>query len=125
MTRLVRAWVALAAALPIGTAAQQKFRSGVDVVRVDVLATENRAPLGNLSASDFELRDSGVVQTVQSADLESLPLSVIFVLDTSGSVAGSKMWNLNAAMDALLNGLREGDRAALVTFSHRIWLGRR
>ena len=49
-------------------------------------------------------------------------LSVIFVLDTSGSVAGSKMWNLNAAVDLLLNGLHDADRAALVTFSHRVWL---
>lgn len=114
--------VAAAAALPILLSAQQKYRSGVDVVRVDVLVTENRTPVSGLSAADFALRDNGVPQAIASADLQSLPLSVIFVLDTSGSVAGTKMWHLNAAVDALLSGLGEGDRAALITFSHRIWL---
>jgi len=111
-----------AAGLPLFASAAQNFKSGVDVVRVDALVTDGRKPIGNLAAGDFELRDNGVVQTVASADLESLPLSVIFVLDTSGSVAGSKMWSLNAAVDLLLNGLHDDDRAALVTFSHRVWL---
>jgi VWFA-related protein len=122
MRRRTCAALALSLALPLLASAQQKFKSGVDVVRVDVLVTENRKPIGSLSPADFELRDNGVTQEIVSADLESVPLSVIFVLDTSGSVAGTKMWNLSAAVDLLLGGLRDGDRAALVTFSHRVWL---
>lgn len=122
MTRLAPAVLALATALPIAAAAQQKYKSGVDVVRVDVLVTENRTPVAGLTAGDFDLRDAGVPQTIVSADLESLPLSVILVLDTSGSVAGTKMWNLSTAVDLLVDGLRDGDRAALITFSHRVWL---
>src|SRR5262249_16419514 len=68
------------------------------------------------------LRDNGVVQTIDSAALESLPLSLIFVLDTSGSVAGDKMRHMGDAVDLILEGLHADDRAALVTFSHRVWL---
>ena len=114
--------VALAAVLSIAAAAQQKFRSGVDIVRVDALVTDGRKPIAGLTPADFELRDNGVVQSIDSAALESLPLSLILVLDTSGSVAGSKMKHLGDAVDLMLNGLRPEDRAALVTFSHRVWL---
>jgi Ca-activated chloride channel homolog len=120
--RVTALCLALTATLPPAAFGRQKYRSGVDVVRVDVLATENRKPIAGLTAADFELRDNGVVQDVASADLESLPVSAILVLDTSGSVAGTKMWHLSQAVDLLLNGLREGDRAALITFSHRVWL---
>jgi VWFA-related protein len=122
VTRAVLIACALGALLPLSAAAQKTFKSGVDLVRVDALVTEGRKPIAGLTAADFELRDNGVVQTIDSAALESLPLSVIFVLDTSGSVAGSKMANLSTAVDLILDGLREGDSAALVTFSHRIWV---
>jgi VWFA-related protein len=114
--------VVLAAALPVLASGQQKYRSGVDLVRVDALVTDGRKPVAALTAADFELRDNGVVQTIDAAALESVPLSVIFVLDTSGSVAGSKMRNLGEAVDLILEGLHADDRAALVTFSHRVWL---
>src|SRR5262249_17529907 len=102
--------------------AQQTFRSGVDIVRVDALVTDGRKPIAGLAAADFELRDNGVVQTIDSAAPESLPLSLIFVLDTSGSVAGDKMRHMDDAVDLILEGLHADDRAALVTFSHRVWL---
>ena len=122
MTRRA-ALVAMCVVLPYSVAvAQQTFRSGVDIVRVDALVTDGRRPITGLKPGDFELRDNGVVQAIDSAALESLPLSLIFVLDTSGSVAGNKMRHLNDAVDLILEGLHADDRAALVTFSHRVWL---
>ena len=118
-----RALVAMCFVVPYSVAvAQQTFRSGVDIVRVDALVTDGRRPITGLKPGDFELRDNGVVQAIDSAALESLPLSLIFVLDTSGSVAGNKMRHLNDAVDLILEGLHADDRAALVTFSHRVWL---
>ena len=122
MIALRSAALAIAAAAVIGAPAQQPFRSGVDLVRVDALVTDDRRPIAGLTPADFELRDNGVLQSLDSVALESLPLSVVFVLDTSGSVAGSKMQHLASAVDVVLNGLAEQDRAALVTFSHRIWM---
>ena len=106
----------------VAAASAQKFRSGVDLVRVDALVTDGRKPIAGLTAADFELRDNGVVQAIDSAALESLPLSLIFVLDTSASVGGAKIAHLNDAVGLLVEGLHAGDRAALVTFSHRVWL---
>ncbi len=52
--------------------------------------------------------------------METLPLTTFLVLDTSGSVAGEKLHQLQAAGRALLHGLRPGDEAALVTFDQEI-----
>jgi VWFA-related protein len=112
---------ALAIACASGYAHQQTFRSNVDVVRVDALVTDGRRPVGGLTAADFELRDNGELQTIDTIALESVPLTVSFVLDTSGSVAGNKIADLSSAVDSVLNGMRQQDRAALVTFSHRVW----
>jgi len=122
MTRHLAALTAVLLAMVPGGSAQQTFRSGIDVVRVDALVTDGRTPIAGLTSADFELRDNGVMQTIDSASLESLPLSVILVLDTSGSVAGTKMSHLRDAVDLVVKGLRGGDRAGLVTFSHRVWL---
>ncbi len=115
--------VAAAAALALftGGAQEQKFRSGVDLVRVDALVTEGNRIVTGLTAADFELRDNGVVQVIDGIALESMPLTLTFVLDTSGSVAGGKMAHMSSAVDLLLKGLREQDRVGLVTFSHRVW----
>jgi VWFA-related protein len=114
--------VTLVLACVLCFSSQQTFRSGVDVVRVDALVTEGHKPIAGLSAADFELRDNGVVQSVDAAALQSLPLSLIFVLDVSGSVSGENMRHLRDGVDVILDGLRAGDRAGLVTFSHRVWL---
>jgi VWFA-related protein len=83
--------------------------------------TDGKRPLIDLKAGDFELRDNGVRQNLADTSLESLPLSIVFVLDTSGSVAGSKMHNLASAVDVIVKALRKDDRAGLVTFSERVW----
>ena len=111
---------AVATGLLAVSATAQSYKSGVDVVRVDALVTDDNRPLVNLKATDFELRDNGILQSVTDASLESLPLSVVFVLDTSGSVAGRKMQNLGSAVDGIVKALRKEDRAGLVTFSHRV-----
>jgi VWFA-related protein len=119
--RIGVAALAVAVAATAGAARQRTFRSGVDIVRVDALVTDGRRPIGGLGVEDFELRDNGVPQRIDAIALESVPLTVTFVLDTSGSIAGGKMSHLSAAVDSVLNGMHRQDRAALVTFSHRVW----
>lgn len=106
------------------SAQQHKFTSGIDLVRVDALVTDGHSTISGLTASDFELRDNGVPQSIDSVLLESLPLSVTFVLDTSGSVGGTKLLNLERAVDVVLDRLKGEDMAALITFSHRVSLAR-
>jgi len=96
------------------------FRSGIEVVEIDVSATRGGAPIARLTAEDFALADNGVAQTVESVTLEQLPLSVVLLLDTSSSVFGERLDHLIQAGTELTTALRAGDRASLITFSHAV-----
>ncbi len=102
--------------------AQQRFTARAVAVRVDVLVTDGNRLVSGLSAKDFEVRDSGVVQSIRQIDVEQLPLNLIVALDTSGSVAGRKLASLIDAARALFDLLRPGDRVALLSFSSRVEL---
>lgn len=99
------------------------FSARVEVVRIDVLVTENNQPIRGLRASDFEVLDNGVPQRVDFASFEQLPLRVVLAFDMSSSVAGERLAHLRSAGDALLNALTKEDQAALVTFSQVVALG--
>ena len=112
--------VALLAA-QVASAPQTTFRSGVEVVELDVSVTRGGVPVAGLTARDFALTDNGVAQEVASVTLEQLPLSVTMVLDTSQSVAGERLQHLVQAGDRAHRGAASpDDRAALVTFSHAV-----
>jgi VWFA-related protein len=99
---------------------RQTFRVGVEAVRVDVLAIDGSRPIGGLTAGDFELRDSGVVQQIVSAAFEDAPLSVMLALDTSRSVQGTPLAHLKDAAAAAVALLAPRDRGALLTFSSEL-----
>jgi len=69
----------------------QRFTSRAVAVRVDVLVTNGGQLVRGLSARDFDVRDEGVPQAVSQVELEQIPLNLILVFDTSGSVAGARM----------------------------------
>jgi VWFA-related protein len=100
---------------------QTRFRTGVDLVRLDVSVMRGRQPVRGLTARDFSIVDSGVRQRIESVSLlDALPVSVLMVLDTSGSVAGERLGHLIDAGRGLLAALRPGDRAGLITFSQDV-----
>jgi Ca-activated chloride channel homolog len=99
---------------------QRSFSSTTLGVRVDVLVTDGRNTVGGLTARDFEVRDNGVLQTVDVVDSSDVPINAVLALDTSGSTRGKRHEDLLAASRALLDGLRPADRAALTTFSHAV-----
>jgi hypothetical protein len=66
------------------------FRTGVDAVRVDVLVNDGSRPVTGLAADDFELRDSGVVQTLDAVAIADVPISMMIALDVSESVKGTR-----------------------------------
>jgi len=118
MTRL---FVVLAA-IPVLMLQDQrpKFRSGADAVRVDVQARQGNRPVGGLTAEDFELRDTGVLQTVQVVASGDVPLTLLLALDTSSSVKGEKLQHLKAAARSAVAALTKDDRATLMTFTERV-----
>jgi Ca-activated chloride channel homolog len=98
------------------------FTSKLEAVRVDVLATDHGDVVRGLQAADFEVRDNGVLQTVDLVSFQQIPLNVILALDTSQSVSGDRLDDLQKASRALLGRLTKDDKAALLTFSHLISL---
>ncbi len=109
-------------ALALWSAQRLTFKVSVDAVRVDVLVTDGRTPVAGLTADNFQLRDSGVLQQVESLALEEVPLSVLLALDTSKSVDGEPLSHLKEAASAVIGLLKPADRAALMTFNGTLQL---
>lgn len=109
----------LSAAILLGglnVAAQ--FTSRIEAVRVDVLVMEDGRPVPSLQPSDFQVFDNGVAQKIDLASFEKIPLNVVLALDMSASLQGLRLGHLQTAGRTLLGGMKDGDRAAVVTFSH-------
>lgn len=100
--------------------AQPAFRSGIELVQLDVSVTRGRKPVTDLGAGDFEITDNGIAQDVQSATLSEVPLDLTLVLDVSRSVSGERLKSLVTATVQLLDLLHRDDRVALITFSHSV-----
>jgi VWFA-related protein len=96
------------------------FRTGTDAVRVHVLVSDRGRPVPGLAATDFELLDNGVRQTVQLVESGTAPLIVSLVFDTSESVAGERLRYLISATSALLDTLERRDRVALIVFDNSV-----
>lgn len=102
---------------PAAEPAQPTFSARTEGVRVDVLVADGaRRPVRGLQTSDFEIRDNGVLQTVDSVSYGDLPLSIALAFDLSESVAGERLSHLRAASAALTRSLASSDTVALVTF---------
>ena len=98
----------------------QTFRSGVDAVAVDVLVTRGAQPVIGLTADDFTLLDNDVPQRIDAVLLQDVAITLLLVLDTSGSVGGAPLTQLRAAAEAAAETLRPQDSVGLVTFSHNV-----
>jgi Ca-activated chloride channel family protein len=123
MTRVLTASVAVLLGSVVTPSAQQAtFSAKREAVRVDVLVTDRGKVVTGLAAGDFEVRDNGVLQTVDLASFQQLPLNVILAFDVSASVSGERLKHLQAAGHTLLDRLAKDDRSALLTFSHAVLL---
>ncbi len=121
VTKLVVVGVAILGT--VAPAAQQAtFSAKRESVRVDVLVTDRGKVVTGLDAGDFEIRDNGVVQTVDLVSFQQIPLNVFLAFDVSTSVSGERLTHLQTAGHALLDRLSKEDRSALLTFSHTVLL---
>ena len=67
------------------------FRAGVDVVRIDVSVMNGLNPVAGLKPRTSSFTDNGVPQKIDSVSLDTVPLNLMLVLDTSGSLAGERL----------------------------------
>ena len=121
MTRILIVLVAFATMFAERPSAQ-RFRTTAEAVRVDVLVTDGNRPVAGLTAADFELKDRGVTQRIDSLAFEDVPLSVMIALDTSDSLTEPALAHLRDAASSAARLLRPTDRSALLTFTHRFTL---
>jgi len=110
----------IALLLIAGQPREQRLRSGVEVVTVDALITRDDRPVAGLQAGDFEVRDNGVLQEIDSVTVDDAPFSVLLALDTSNSVEGPTLQHLKQAAIATVDALGPDDRAAILTFAESI-----
>lgn len=97
--------------------AQQPFRSGVTGVVIPVSVRSGNKPVSGLTAADFELRDNGIVQTLQEVSAEKMPIDLTLLLDLSSSVDGPMLQRLKTAVADTAALLRPDDRIRLVAIS--------
>ena len=113
---------ALVVALSGEPAARQQasFSARVDHVRVDVEVRRGDRLVQGLTAADFEVLDNGVPQKVDIVAPSAFPVSVVLALDGSASVDEKERAHLTRAGHRVIDGLKPGESAALITFADRI-----
>ena len=124
--RLAKRWLALLLCAGALLAQQPPvFRTNVNLVRV-VATVKNEAgqPVGTLGKDEFEVYDKGVKQQVSVFEHQTeQALSVVLMVDTSGSTAKELKYEADSASRFFRALLGEGnldDRAALYTFNWEV-----
>jgi Ca-activated chloride channel family protein len=104
------------------TAAQetQKFKSGTYNVPVFVTVTDrDKRLVPDLGEQDFEVYDNGKLQTLTQFDNSALPISVVVMLDTSGSMTLA-LEQVKRGAEQFLMRLLPDDRAMVGAFNDKI-----
>jgi Ca-activated chloride channel homolog len=95
------------------------FRAGTKVVSLYATVTENNRLVPDLERDDFEVLDNGKPQALSVFSNEVLPITVIVMLDTSGSMTAN-MDMLKAGAEQFFMRLLKGDRGRLGAFNDKI-----
>jgi hypothetical protein len=104
---------------------QPQFRAGADVVPVyATVRDKDRGFVLDLTRDDFELYDEGRKQTITQFTVAVQPLSVIVLIDGSGSMIAEFNRAIEGARNFVLRMLPE-DRAKIGSFADRVVLGPR
>jgi Ca-activated chloride channel family protein len=70
-----------------------------------------------LRPEDFEVRDSGVRQSITAVTLANLPIDLLIALDVSGSLTGERLDSLKNAVRAAVTALGPADRVMVLDFA--------
>jgi len=97
--------------------AQQLFRSTVEGVTIPVTVKSGGRFVPGLKASDFEVRDNGVVQQIRTLDADAVPLDLTLLLDASTSVDGPLLEKLKSTVVDTAALLHDEDRLRLIAVS--------
>jgi Ca-activated chloride channel homolog len=99
---------------------QAVFRGGVDVVSLNVtVRNKSNKAIPDLSAADFVVFEDGRPQPLIEVSRRRLPLSLSFLIDSSGSMS-DKLDMVQAAASEFVRRLGPDDQAAVVGFESRV-----
>jgi Ca-activated chloride channel family protein len=114
--------VAFAAAEDQSAPQQPTFRSGSRTVAVYVTVTDPQGRLvTNLTQDDFDIYDNGKKQTITLFESGVQPITLVMMLDRSGSMAGNFRL-VRSAAEQFVAQLIPGDKARIGSFADRIQL---
>jgi Ca-activated chloride channel homolog len=96
-----------------------RFKSGVELINVTAAVTDRSGRfMPDLQQSDFVVYEDNQPVEVTHFSSERVPVSLGIVLDSSGSMAGDKIYAARDAIDRFLNQLLErDDEVFLYTFA--------
>ena len=118
--------ISLAATTPTATPAQQKAADDDEIIRISsdlvvldaqVINKRTDQAIGGLRPEDFELYEDGVRQQISYFGRDELPLSIMLLLDISGSVRPIIERVSDGALDALRQ-LKLEDEVAVMAFAN-------
>lgn len=113
----------LAALVATSPASQQPtFKSGARTVAVYATVTDTDGRLvPDLTREDFEIRDNGKAQPIAVFSSEVQPISVVVMLDRSGSMRGN-FGLVEAAGEAFVRAMLPADKARIGSFAEKVQL---
>jgi Ca-activated chloride channel family protein len=116
---LVALWLAAPVVADVPGAGRAVFRGGIDLVHLHVTVTDGQEhSVTGLREQDFLVYEDGVRQQVALFSGEGAPLSVLLMIDGSGSME-EMLPAARLAAERVLLALRPGDRARVVAFNDR------
>ncbi|MCS6805153.1 MAG: VWA domain-containing protein [Acidobacteriota bacterium] len=115
---LVLLWPAVVFGLPQPQEPAIKLESSFILVDAIVLSKKTNSIVGDLTRDDFVLLENGKTQEITHFSQQELPLSVVLLVDVSGSVQPIIDEVQRAALEAL-GQLKPDDKVALMIFGSR------
>ena len=92
------------------------FKTGVTQVHVDVMVTNEKGPIANLKREDFVIEDDGQPVSINSIGRDAEPLSILLLLDVSGSMK-DYIAPIGRRALSLLEQLRPADKVGIMAFA--------
>jgi Ca-activated chloride channel family protein len=109
----------VAAAQQAPPATQPSFRSGVELVSLNVTVMEGTRYITDLEQKDFNVFEDGVKQDVTFFNRTNLPIALALLLDTSASM-DTKLPTAQEAAIGFARRLRTQDLAEVIDFDNRV-----
>lgn len=119
---LVRLAVVLAAGASLGAgalAAQERLRTGIDLVSLNVTVTQGGRYVTGLEQNEFEVYEDGVKQTISFFSREQQPIALAILLDTSASM-DRRLETAQEAAIGFARRMRPDDTMTVIDFDSQV-----